>query len=111
MINNDKNLENYLSEFRPRPLQPLDVPLVSRNLWLRRLAAAAVIVLCVGAGYQQIHQRLIVEVIQRKSRNYLFTRLALADSQQFDRLLFSESPSVLPNLQGKDSTLRVLAKD
>jgi hypothetical protein len=112
MTHDDDQLEHYLSDFQPRPLRPLQLPATARNPWLRRIAAVAVLSVCLGTGYWHFYRSaVIVQLIQPKSGAQLFTKIGLADPRKLDELLDNQSPNVLPELQGERSTLRVLAKE
>lgn len=112
MTDNDEHLAHYLADFQPRPLRSLLIPTPAQNPWLRRVAAAAALSLCLGAGYWQLNRyRLSIRVIQLKSQTQLLTRIGLSDPRKLDALLDNQSPNVLPDLQGERSTLRVLAKE
>ena len=125
MTKEDEQLERYLAEFRPRPIRKLVIPDQYPNLWLRRLAAAAIILLGAGIGLwlavrpdsraPQIVQVRQPSPIARPPRknlsSFALTKLALENSQEFDSYLLNESRNVLPSLQGEHSTLRILAKE
>jgi len=48
---------------------------------------------------------------QRNLNAIALTRLALEDNELFEALLADKSRTVLPNFEGENSTLRVLAKE
>src|SRR5260370_37332959 len=50
MENNDRKFEEYLGEFRPRKPRALPELIVHRQVWPRRLAAAAAIAISLGAS-------------------------------------------------------------
>lgn len=125
MTDKDQNLERYLAEFQPRPIRKLAIPGPPADVWLRRLAAAAVIVLGAGIslwlGHRSNSQGPQMAKVQqptpvsapppKKLSGFALTKLALENSQEFDAYLLYESRNTLPNLRGEHSTLRVLAKE
>src|SRR5208282_6533759 len=101
-------LERYLAEFQPRAVRKLGVSPKGGHSWQRWLAAAAVVVCCLGTGYWQMrHARLKVKGMQLKSQTLLLTRIAMRDEKMFDQFLTDRSHNVLPSCQGEKSTLRV----
>jgi hypothetical protein len=121
MPEDDRELEKYLSNFRPRDVRPLDLTLVTRTVWLKRLAAAAVVLLAVGAwlwyGGQEQERTKIMEpqkeapAVVWKANTIVLTKLALEDPNRFEERLDEESRRVLPDLRGQQSTLCVFAND
>ena len=125
MPTDDNDLEKYLGEFQPRAVRPLETSWPTRMAWMRRLAAAALLLLSVGGGlWYARHERNVpraevklatvgieVHVEERRINPILLTKLALDDPKRFDEQLEAESRHVLPDLQGQQSTLRVLAKE
>ena len=125
MLNEDEKLERYLAEFQPRPIRALALQAQPRNPWPRRLAAAAVIVLGLGISSRLSHHpssrvtevtvvhpsELVVTPSHKKLSGPALIRLALENSQEFDSYLLDESRNVLPDLQGENSTLRILVKE
>ena len=125
MPEDDRALEKYLSNFRPRDVRPLDLPTVTRTVWLKRLAAAAVVLLAMGAWlwYAGREKKLgqvrtnIVEpqkeapAVEWKANTLVLTKMALDDPKRFEELLNEESRRVLPDLRGQQSTLVVFAND
>lgn len=113
MEQDNRKLERYLEEFRPRAVRDLKVSEGARSLWRPGLAAAAVVVCCVAGGYWQIHRTRVVvpKAMHRKSQNLVLTRVGLQDREKLDAFLFEQSRNVLPSFQGEKSTLRVLAKE
>jgi hypothetical protein len=120
----DKNLEDYLAEFRPRPVRALETPRQIERVQLWLVATAATIVLGgVAIWYllpdrrdradvpatQQILSR--TELGQSDLNVIALTKLALEDEERFEALLVDKSRTVLPNFQGKNSVLRVLTKE
>jgi hypothetical protein len=118
-------MESYLKEFQPKAIRKLEVATQRQNIFWRRLAAVAVVALCVGGGFWFARrgstrskedanvQALKVGVTSERPYPTAFalTRLALADSDKFESLLAEESRKSLPGFQGEQSTLKVLAKD
>jgi hypothetical protein len=112
MPENDEQFEQYLRDFQPRTVRKLKLPRRAGNFWLRRFAAAAAVVFCVGGGYWHVRRtRVVMRVIHMKSTALLITRIGLGDSKKLDEFLDDQSRNVLPNFQGEHSTLRVLAKE
>ena len=116
----DEQLESFLREFEPR--RPRALPSV-RRIWPRRLAAAAAIAVVLGGslwlGRRHIALRGVHTVQKtneqdqaRTQMNFLpLTRMALEDPAGLDRALSAASREMLPDLQGSESTLGVLAKE
>ena len=124
MAKDDNELEKYLAGFQPRAVRPLQSSRPMATVWLRRLAAALLLFSVCGGLWYARHKRNLqrIEVttatvrvegrVEERSANpILLTRLALQDSQCFEEQLAAESRRVLPDLQGQQSTLRVLAKE
>lgn len=127
MENNDKKFEEYLAEFEPRKPRALPELVVHRGVWQRRLAAAAVIAISLGASLWFVRRKdesMGGEIVANNSTNIReaksparplallpLTQLALQDPEQLDAQLTAASPTVLPDFRGRNSTLRVLAKD
>jgi|SRR5208283_2581603 len=121
----DNDLEKYLGEFQPRAVRPLETSRPAAMAWMGRLAAAALLLLSVGGGlWYARHKRntpreeaklatvrVEARVEERRINPILLTKLALEDPKRFEEQLEAESRLVLPNLQGQQSTLRVLAKE
>jgi hypothetical protein len=125
MRNHDEEIESYLNEFRPRAIRPLEQEPESPTVWLRRLAAAAAIVLAGGLSIwfswretTMVPQEasdpqplLSIKFGPKTMNTFLLTKLALEDTKTFSAVLTEESRRVLPSLQGQESTLRVLAEE
>ena len=121
----DNELERYLSEFRPRAVQPLQLPRRAANAWITRLAFAAVVLVCAGAGLWYARQSKstssaavnpATEAIETpaamvRPNRFSLTKLALEDERRFEAQLDAESRHVLPGFQGNQSSLRVFAKE
>lgn len=115
----DEQLENFLREFQPR--RPRALPGV-RQVWLKRFAvAAAAIAIFLGgalwvalkkAAGPRVDLAVKTEPEARPPMELLpLTRMALEDPAGLDQALSAASREMLPDLQGNDSTLRVLAKE
>ena len=121
----DDEMERHLQEFQPKAIRKLEVATPPRNIFWRRLAAAAAMALCAGGLFWFARRELTrskeaanVQALkvgvtsQRQYRSTLaLTKLALADRDKFETLLAEESRKSLPGFQGEQSTLKVLAKD
>ena len=116
----DEQLESFLREFEPR--RPRALPSM-RRIWPRRLAAAAAIAVVLGgslwlarrhAALRGVHtvQKTDEQDQARTQMDLLpLTRMALEDPAGLDRALSAASREMLPDLQGSESTLGVLAKE
>jgi|ERR1035438_1505665 hypothetical protein len=112
MIHTEETFERYLAQFQPRPIRKLILPPKPAIVWVRRLAAAALVVVCLGAGYRQVRRfRVTTKVIELKSQTFVFTRIGLYDSKGLDQILADQSRVILPNFQSPQSSLRVLARE
>jgi hypothetical protein len=123
----DEQFERYLSEFQPRRPRALAEQVVSRQIWLQRLAAAATIALALGSslwfegrrskwnGGEPIAKNTAALPVATAEPQPLFllplTQLALENPGQFDAELAKASRRVLPDFRGSESTLHVLAKE
>ena len=121
----DEETERYLRGFRPRAIRPLEIAPKVEHVLLRRLAvAAAVTVFAAGTlwfAHRETRRRrasanpqTTMENVTRERQypsSLALTRLALEDSEKLDSVLADQSRHVLPLVQGKESTLKVLAKD
>ena len=119
MESRDEQFEKYLSEFQPRPPRALPEPVIYQRIWLRRLVAAAAVVLMCGASIWLISraparmetaQKPVVNNAPPKSMLAL-TRLALEDPSELDAILAKSLGNTLPRFDRPDSALRVLAKE
>jgi hypothetical protein len=122
----DEQFEKYLGEFQPRRPRALPEAVGLQRVWARRLAAAAIAV-ALGASVWWLHGRkdpsrnnsLREETIAAKDRRSAtqklsiaeLTQMALQDPERFDAELSEASRRMLPGFQGRESTLRVLAKE
>jgi hypothetical protein len=126
MENNDSKFEEYLREFQPRRPRALPEQIVQRQVWSRRIAAAAAIAISLGASLwfaRKKHELKSGEVAKNStnipeakspapsSALLPLTQLALQDPEQLDAQLTAASPTVLPDFRSSNSTLRVLAKE
>jgi len=125
MQDHDERMESYLKEFKVRGIRPFEQEPQSSSVWLRRLAAAAVIVLAGGLSIwfsrresttvpqaaSALQSPLNLEFRAKMMNPFLLTKLALEDSKTFDAALREASRRVLPRLRGPESTLRVLAAE
>ena len=126
MALDDERFEDYLREFTPRA--PGALPGgegLAGGRW-RRLAAAAAVLLAIGAsvwiGWRRSPQKAIDSTVEnspevqgksaaaRVSLGQL-NQIALKRPGQLDAQLAEDSREVLPDFQGEGSTLRVLAKE
>jgi hypothetical protein len=121
----DDETERYLKEFRPRAIRALEVLPKTRNILSRRLAAAAALTLLAGGLLWYANRNTTrlreatnvqpadvnVPTNSRYESTLVLTRLALTDNAKLEAILSEESRKVLPNVQGEQSMLKVLAKD
>ena len=127
MKEDDRNFEAFLREFEPRRPRPLPA---DESVWRSwpRLAAAAVLVLAIGAASLWIGTRHFtarngssqpatantsgMSTNQRPPISTLaLTRAALDGSPDFDKEMDSMARRDLPSFNRKESMLRVLAKE
>ncbi len=125
MVMHDEEVEQYLSEFQPRPVRALRVPTQNERVWTLRLVAAAAVVLVCGISLWYLRQEtkgakdtlsrphvLPTTPVRTANLNAIaLTKLALEDNEHFEALLTDRSQTALPSFQGENSTLRVLAKE
>jgi hypothetical protein len=125
--NHDEHFEKYLSEFQPRQPRALPEPALDRQVWPRRLAAAAAIAIALGSsvwfagkkseqGGRELVAKSPAAVPQRESEPrplslLPLTQLAFENPAQLDVELARASRRELPDFRGSGSTLRVLAKE
>lgn len=121
----DEEVERYLSEFQPRPVRALVMPLRNERVWPLRLVAAAIGAFVCGASLWYLLQEtrhpkdavarrhlLPTTAVQTTSLSAIaLTRLALEDEEHFEALLVDKSRTVLPSFQEENSGLRVLTKE
>jgi len=124
MQEDNKELEQDLSEFQPRAVRPLELGSIARVAWPRRLAAAATVLLAAGAWlWHAGHGRKLEQettksttrkespTVDWKTNTIVLTKMAIEDPKQFEEQLDEESRRVLPDLRGQQSTLGVFAND
>lgn len=125
MQEHDEEMERYLRKFQPRAVRQLGVLRQTEKPWLRRLAAAAVVVFAAGISLWYAQRkttklpetaivqdvRLTPSVPQTRMNTLVLTKLAFEDGTAFDELLTDESRTALPRMEGEQSALRVLAKE
>jgi|SRR5579862_650000 len=125
MDRHDEETERYLRQFRPRAIRPLALAPKAGKMLLRSLAFAAAVTLFAAATVWFAHRETMRRTetarlqsaianntgVQRYVTTVELTRLALNDNEKLDEILAEESRQALPAVQGKQSTLRVLAKD
>jgi hypothetical protein len=116
----DEQFEKYLSEFQPRPPRALPEPAIYQRVWLRRLVAAAAVVLMCGASIwlmsraparMDTAQKHVVKNDAPPKSMIALTRLALENPSELDAILARSSGNTLPRFDRPDSALRVLAKE
>jgi hypothetical protein len=127
MKEDDRNFEAFLREFEPRRPRPLPANESAWRSW-PRLAAAAVLVLAIGAVSLWIGLRHFaarngsnqpatantssISTNQHPPISTLaLTRAALEGSPEFDNEMDSMARRDLPSFNRKESMLRVLAKE
>ncbi|MGB2900058.1 MAG: hypothetical protein WBB89_12385 [Candidatus Acidiferrum sp.] len=127
MENLDERFEKYLGEFQPRRPRPLPEPAIHRQAWPRRLAAAAVAAIALGASLWfvgkknkwsggELGEKKTAAIQETKSAPQPLsllplTQLALENPEKLEAELTRASQRVLPDFRGSESTLRVLAKE
>ena len=126
----NEHFENYLREFEPRKPRTLPIELVEKQAGkrfygLKRLAAAAAIVLICGTSlWKGLRQRANAPVAQarfivtegvanteRRKTAFELTKTALEDSARFEDAIERESQSALPKFDYPKSTLRALIRE
>jgi hypothetical protein len=124
--NRDKQFETYLLEFQPRCPPALPETVIHRRVSLRRLAAAAVVTIALGASLWFVGNRNEWSGGELGEKNAAvpetksappplsllpLTQLALRNPEKLEAELARASRRVLPDFRGSESTLRVLAKE
>ena len=124
MDEHDKAFESYLRQFEPRRPGALTPGQTAPFFRLRRLAAAAIVVMFIGASIWLVQQKPMptggggdtaqlnapeppVSVLPMMP----LTQLALENPARLDATLSQASRSMLPDFQAAHSTLRVLAEE
>jgi hypothetical protein len=127
MENKRDKFEEYLSEFEPRRPRALPEPAVGRQVWMRRLAAAATIAIALASSLWFVGKKNEWSGKELVARNPAaipetnsepqplsllpLTQLAFENPAQLDVELTRASRRELPDFRGSESTLRVLAKE
>jgi len=127
MKNLEEQFEEYLREFQPRRPRALPGPAIHRQVWPRRLAAAAAITIALGAWLCSVRQkpagqearnvtsnRPVVSEQQRPRRPLsivVLTHLAVENPAGLDAALVAAQKNRLPRFDRKDSALRILGKE
>ena len=124
MDEHDNAFENYLKQFEPRRPAALTQVRSTWPLRVRRLAAAAVLVVCIGASIWMVRQNPAPNDGSSKTTQFSaggqtvsvlllmpLTRLALENPARSDAKLSEASRNMLPDFQKPHSTLRVLSME
>lgn len=125
MGKDNEDLERYLNEFRPRTVRPLELPPPAAKPWTRRLAFAAMVLICAGSGLWYVRRSGTIPPPEQKTpaakvessvgtarpNPFPLTKLALENDGRFEAQLEAQSRLVLPSFQGEQSTLQVFAKE
>lgn len=127
MENHDEQFEKYLGEFQPRRPRALPEAAAFQRVWVRRLAAAAVIAMALGTSLWSLRVRMDLNgktsvreetIAATDTKPFLqklslveLTQMALKDPERLDAELSEASRRMLPGFRGSESTLRVLAKE
>ena len=127
MENHDDQFEKYLGEFQPRRPRALPEPVIDEPVWPRRLAAAAAMMIGLGASLWLVRKKsewsggevaakhtapvAQSKVVPQPLSLLPLTQLALENPEKLDAELASASRRVLPDFRGKESMLRVLTKE
>jgi hypothetical protein len=119
---NDEQFEQYLRQFEPRPPRQLLVAAHPAGWsWRAPLAIAALVVLSLGvvlwtAGHlgppiqPSWNQQAVTSVSSQVTLGRL-NRLMRDDPSQFDAQLTAASRNLLPDVQRREGTLRLLARE
>jgi hypothetical protein len=127
MDSHDEQFESFLREFHPHRPRPLPVTGSHRSKWIFRIAAAVLLTFALGTSLWLLRRKHVLYPSQQIAKDTFtkpnspagrltlspisLTRIALDDPSQFDAALANASRYELPNFQGEESTLRVLAKE
>ena len=124
-----QDIEEYLGEFAPRRPRRLSAVSVepSRTLTVRRLAAAAVLLLATAVSIEMASRRAQVSIprisalpedLQRGGlgdaehpAGFALTRLALENPERLGSVLAHSPRAKLPRFDRPGSALRILAKE
>ena len=123
---NDQQFENYLREFQPRRPAALPREQTPRAYWTNRLAAAAIVVLALGASVWFLFEPTDgsrSQITRSRSQStsppgretppplVVLTRQAAEDPEHLDALLDSLPQTRLPRFDQNNSALQILAKE
>ncbi len=127
MLNDEKDVEKYLGEFRARAVRPLEIGRPKAPAWIRRLAAAAVLAVLAGGGAwfvahsQKVQSGASETVAPKTEITVVFTesklpmlqmtKLAVEDPDKLDALLGPTPRHNFSDVEGKKSMLGTLAKE
>ena len=127
MDNLDEQFEKYLGEFQPRRPRALPEPAIRRQVWPRRLVAAAVVTSALCAGLWSVMQKPAsqearnvkdnrpVALEKQTPRRALsiveLTHLAVENPSSLDSALEAAKKNRLPRFDRRDGALRILAKE
>ena len=127
MENLDEQFEKYLGEFQPLRPRALPEPAIHRQVWPRRLVAAAVVTSALGAGLWSVMQKpasqetrdvkdnrpvALEKQTPRRALSILeLTRLAVENPSSLDAALEAAQKNRLPRFDRRDGALRILAKE
>jgi hypothetical protein len=125
--NLDEQFEKYLGEFQPRRPHALPAPAISRQVWLRRFAATAVVTGALSAGLWSLMRKppsqeagdvrnnrpvaLEKQAPRRALSIVELTHLAVENPSSLDAALEAAQKNRLPRFDRRDGTLRILAKE
>jgi hypothetical protein len=123
----DEQFELFLHEFQPRRPRVLPEIGASRLVWMRRLAAAAVMTAALGASSWFLSRTPVWRESQSvtkapsailptrastpKLSAIVLTRIAVEDPAHLDALLDASEQNRLPRFDKENSALHVLAKE
>jgi hypothetical protein len=127
MDQDDRHFESFLRDFQPRRPRALPAPQTTASTRMRRLAAGFALAAVFGCSIwflfrgsppNQTANAIPTEgtATTERTGEHLpalvpLTGLAIQDLVRLDAALTRASRSVLPDLQRKDSTLHLLAKE
>ena len=127
--NDLRDIEDYLCEFAPHRPRALSGGFseTRRTLTLRRLAAAAVLLLAAGVSIEMVSRRTqasnprisaLPELLQRGGlddarhpASFALTRLALENPEKLGKVLAHSPRAALPRFDRPGSALHILAKE
>ena len=127
MDGQEEKFESYLRGFQPRRPRALPFPQAAAAVWIRRLAAAAILTIATVSSIWFVSRRPGATIVAGTAKNQSdlspaefepntlslvpLTRLALEDSARLDVALTNASRNVLPDPRRNDNALRSLAKE